>query len=109
MVSFGNYDAEGRNRMSYPAETTEGETVQIVKKETVDASSAHASTILTAADGRTFAPAKTGGLIEEITAIVEEGVETVVEEVKEVVEEVVDRVQDALGMDDDNESETPAA
>jgi len=96
--------------MGYPAETTGGETVTIVEKRTVAADAAHSSTILVAEDGRTFAPAKQGGLIEEITAIIEEGVETVVEEVKETVEEVVDEVKDRLGMgDDDSEPEEPAA
>ena len=94
--------------MAYPAKTTDGETVTIVSKETVNPASAHASTILTSEDGRTFAPAK-GGLIEEITAIIEEGVESVVETVKDAAEAVVDRVEDALGLEDDSEPEEPAA
>ena len=95
---------------TYPAQTTEGETVNIVSKEVVAADDAHSSTILKSEDGRTFAPAKQGGLIEEITAIVEQGVETVVEEVKETFEDVKEAVEEKLGLDDDNsEPEEPAA
>lgn len=58
--------------MNYPAKTTDGETVTIVDKRVMDASRAIQSTVLVAADGRTFAPARQGGLIEEILVMDDE-------------------------------------
>jgi hypothetical protein len=70
--------------MAYPAQTVEGETIQVVEKRVGDGTNSINTTVLVADDGRLFAPTPNGLRVVEI-AVEDDGADADVSEVETAV------------------------